>query len=57
VLATLITASDFRSQELTKTELRHLRSVTTAIEADRELLLSVPDASSALDRLRRAADL
>jgi hypothetical protein len=57
VLATLITASDFRSQELTKTELRHLRSVTTAIEADRELLLSVPDASSALGRLRRAADL
>jgi hypothetical protein len=57
VLATLITASDFRSQELTKTELRHLRNVTNAIEADRELLLSVPSAGSALNRLTRAARL
>lgn len=57
VLATLITASDFRSEQLTKTELRHLRTIVNAIEADRELLLDVPDAGSALDRLTRAAHL
>ncbi len=57
VLATLITASDFRSQQLTKTELRQLRTITDEIEADRELLLAVADADSALDRLTRAAGL
>jgi len=57
VLATLLTASDFRSQQLTKTELRHLRNVTKAIRGDRELLLGVPGADSALDRLTRAARL
>jgi hypothetical protein len=57
VLATMITASDFRSQQLTKTELRLLHAVMKAIAADRELLLSVPDADTTLDRLTRATRL
>jgi hypothetical protein len=57
VLAGLITASDFAGEDLTKTDRRRLRSVVSAINADRELLLEIPEAATAIDRLKVAAAL
>lgn len=57
VLAGLITASDFAGEELNKTDRRRLRSMVTAIDADRELLLEIPGASDATTRLKVAAGL
>jgi hypothetical protein len=57
VLAGLITASDVASEELTKTDRRRVRSIVTAIEADRELLLETTDAPGVIARLRVAAGL
>jgi hypothetical protein len=57
VLARLITASDFRSEELTKTDRRRLGAIVTALEADRELLLGLPDGKAAIDRVMVAARL
>jgi hypothetical protein len=57
VLAGLITASDVASEELTKNDRRRVRSIVTAIEADRELLLETTDAPEVIARLRVAAGL
>ncbi len=57
VLAGLISASDFAGEELNKTDRRRLRSIVTAIDADRELLLEIPGASDAIARLKVAARL
>jgi hypothetical protein len=57
VLAGLITASDVASEELTKSDRRRVRSIVTAIEADRELLLETTDAPGVIARLRVAAGL
>jgi hypothetical protein len=57
VLARLITASDFRTEQLTKTERRRLRTMVNAIEADRELMLEFPDAGTAIGRVVVAAQL
>jgi hypothetical protein len=57
LLAGLITASDFAGEELNKTDRRRLRSMVTAIDADRELLLVIPGASDATARLKVAARL
>ena len=54
-LAGLLTATDFAGEEVTKTDRRRLSAIVTAIREDRELLLEVPDASTALDRLTLAA--
>jgi hypothetical protein len=57
LLARLITASDFRSEELTKSDRRRLRAIAKEIQADRELLLGVPDGEAAMDRVAVAAQL
>lgn len=57
VLAGLIIASDFAGEDLNKTDRRRLRSTVAAITADRELLLEIPDAATAIDRLKVAASL
>jgi hypothetical protein len=57
VLAGLLTAADFAEDELNKTDRRRLRSIVTAIDADRELLLEISDAESAIARLVLAANL
>lgn len=57
VLAGLITASDFRSEQLSKTDRRRLRAIVEAVRADRMLMASTPDGATALDRLATAAAL
>lgn len=57
VLAGLLTARDFATEDLTKTDRRRLRLVVSAIRADRELLLEMPDVDVAIDRLAIAAKL
>jgi hypothetical protein len=57
VLARLITASDFTSDGLSKTERRRLQTMIGAINSDRELLLDIPDATEAVERVARAAGL
>jgi hypothetical protein len=57
VLAGLITASDFAVEDLNKTDRRRLRTIVSAINADRELLLEVPEAATNIDRLKIAAAL
>lgn len=56
-LAGLIAASDFAGEELNKTDRRRLRTIIAAIDADRELLLEMPDATAAIARLKVAAKL
>lgn len=56
-LAGLISASDFAGVSLTKTDRRRLRSIVTAIECDRELLVEAAGAPNAIARLRLAAGL
>jgi hypothetical protein len=57
VLAGLVRASDFADDELNKTDRSRLRSIVTAIEHDRELLLETADAPDAIARLKIAARL
>ena len=57
VLAGLLTARDFRHEELTKKDRRRLRAMVAAARKDRPLLLDVPDAESSLDRLVTAGEL
>jgi len=57
VLAGLLTAADFAAEDVTKTDRRRLRSIVDAIRRDRELLLDVPDANTAIDRLVLAAKI
>jgi hypothetical protein len=57
VLATLLAASDFRVEQVTKKDRSRLRAIVRAIDADRELLLEVPDAVYAIDRLKLAAEI
>lgn len=57
ILAGLLTARDFRSEELTRKDRQRLRAMVAAVQADRTLLLELPDAENALGRLITAADL
>ena len=56
VLAGLISASDFAGEDLTKKDRQRLRSIVSGVIADL-LLLEIPDATAAIDRLRVAANL
>ena len=57
VLAGLITAADFANEDLTRKDHQRLRLIVTAIKNDRELLLEVPSATAAIERLKVAAKL
>jgi hypothetical protein len=57
VLARLLRASGFASEELSKKDRQRLRSMIAAINVDNETLLEIPDARVALDRLVVAAKL
>lgn len=57
VLAGLLTAADFASEDVNRTDRRRLRGIVDAIRKDRELMLAVPDASNAIDRLLVAAEI
>ncbi|AIY17288.1 hypothetical protein GUY44_13450 [Pimelobacter simplex] len=57
ILAGLLTARDFRSEELTKKDRQRLRAMVAAVQQDGALLLEVPSAEVSLDRLVMAADL
>jgi hypothetical protein len=57
VLATLVAASDFRVEQVTKNDRSRLRAIVRSIDADRELLLEIPDAVDAIDRLKLAAEI
>lgn len=57
VLAGLLTAADFASENLNATDRRRLRAIVAAIKADRELLLGSPDAEDAIGRLTVGARL
>jgi len=57
VLARLLRASDFASEDLSKKDRQRLRSMIAAINIDHETLLEIPDARAALDRLVIAAKL
>jgi|SRR5262245_22899432 len=57
VLAGLLTASDFASEDVTTTDRRRLRVIVAAIREDRELLLELPDSASSIDRLSIAAKI
>lgn len=56
VLAGLLTARDVAAEELTKKDRRRLRSMVAAV-TDRELLVEIPEASEAVERLALAARL
>lgn len=57
VLAGLITTADFADEDLTKKDRQRLRLIVTAIKNDRELLLEIPRATAAIERLKVAAKL
>jgi hypothetical protein len=57
VLAGLLTASDFTAEELSAKDRQRLRSIITAVGKDRELLLEIPEAAGAIERLVVAARL
>jgi len=57
VLAELVTAADFADEDLTPKDRQRLRLIVTAIENDRALLLEIPDATAAIERLKVAAKL
>ena len=57
VLAGLLTARDFRHEELTKKDRQRLRAMVAAVRKDRTVLLDVPDAEASLDRLVIAGEL
>ena len=57
ILAGLLTARDFRNQELTKKDRQRLRAMVTAVGKDRALLIEIPDAQISLERLITAGEL
>lgn len=57
ILTGLLTARDFRSDELTKKDRQRLRAMVAAVHEDRALLLEVPNAEVSINRLVTAADL
>jgi hypothetical protein len=57
VLAGMITAADFTDENLTKKDRQRLRLMVTAIKTDRELVLEIPGAMAAIERLNAAAEL
>lgn len=57
ILAGLLTARDFRGQDLTKKDRQRLRAMVVAVRKDPVLLLEIPNADVSLDRLVTAADL
>ena len=57
VLAGLITTADFADGDLTKKDRQRLRLIVTAIKNDQELLLEIPGATAAIERLKVAAKL
>lgn len=57
VLARLLRAADFASEQLSKKDRQRLRSMIAAINADHETLLEIPDAEAAIARLIVAAKL
>jgi hypothetical protein len=57
VLAGLITAGDFASEELSKKDRQRLRAMLTAIQKDRELVLELPSAAESIARLQVAAGI
>ena len=57
MLARLLRASDFASEDLSKKDRQRLRSMIAVINNDHETLLEIPNARAALDRLVIAAKL
>ena len=57
ILAGLLTARDFRGEELTKKDQQRLRAMVAAVRKDWTLLVEMPDAEVSLDRLITATDL
>ncbi len=57
VLAGLLTARDFASENTNKKDRQRLRSIVTAIREDEELLLEIPAAASSIERLLVAVKL
>lgn len=57
VLAGLLTARDFKNETLTQKDRRRLTVMVRAMRSDQALLLDLPDAAAAVDRLVVAADL
>ena len=57
ILAGLLTARDFRREELRKKDRQRLRAMVAAVRRDRALLLEVPNAGPPLDRLVTAGEL
>jgi hypothetical protein len=57
VLAGMITAADFANEDLNKKDRQRLRSIVAVIKGDRELLLKIPGATAAIERLTVAAKL
>lgn len=57
ILAGLLTARDFRGQELTKKDRQRLRAMVAAVQKDRVLLLDILSAEVSLNRLITAAEL
>lgn len=53
----LLTACDFRNQEVTKGNRQQLRAMVTAVGKDRALLIEILDAQISLDRLITAGEL
>lgn len=56
-LAGLLTAADFAAEHVTPTDRRRLRAIINAIHQDRELLLDLPEAGTAIERLVIAAKI
>lgn len=57
ILAGLLTARDFRREELAKKDRKRLRAMVAAVRQDRTLLLELPDAGPSMDRLVMAGEL
>jgi hypothetical protein len=57
ILAGLLTARDFRNEDLAKKDRQRLQAMVAAVRKDRLLLLEVPNAEVSLERLVSAADL
>jgi hypothetical protein len=57
ILAGLLTARDFRGEELTKKDRQRLRAMVAAVRKDRVLLLDILGAEVSLNRLITAAEL
>ena len=57
VLASLVAASDFRSEKMTRKDCRRLRAIIGATRADPAVMVGVRDAERSLARVERAAGL